>query len=209
MNNLSIATVLEKNRVSSENAMVFALEFRVVDPFTYNHVETVYLCNHTYDLKIDGVNYIRIPFNVDLSDEAGEIKNVTLTVEDQAGMVVPYLRKYRGMVDSEVKLSIVTVSPESEEAARVDFSELYNVTSSSASNYVISFELGAENPLTKSCPRRTQLRDRCSFQYKSEECGYTGDMPSCDLTLLGDNGCKAHGNTRRYGGSPSITVRNL
>lgn len=209
MNNLSIATVLEKNKISSANAIAFALEVRIVDPFSYNLVETIYLVNHTTDLLIDGNTHVRIPFEVELSSEAGELKDITLTVQDQVGMVVPYLRQYRGLVGSEIKVSLVTVEPDASEAARVDFSEIYSVISSSASNYVVSIQLGAENPLTKSCPRRTQLRDRCSFQYKSDECGYTGSMPTCDLTLLGDNGCQAHGNARRYGGSPSITVRNL
>ncbi|EOB4971271.1 hypothetical protein KW516_19065 [Vibrio fluvialis] len=209
MNNLSIATVLEKNKISSENALVFALELRVIDPFSFNHIETLYLVNHTTDLFIDGQKYVRVPFNLDLSDEAGEIKNISLSIQDQVGLCTPFLRQYRGLVGSEVKVSIVTVAPQEEVSVSVDFSEVYMVASSSASNYVVALELGAENPLTKLCPRRTQLRDRCSHAFKSEECGYTGEATFCDLTLMGDNGCVALGNASRYGGNPSITVRNI
>lgn len=209
MNNISIATVLEKNKISSENALVFSLELRVIDPFSFNSVETIYLVNHTEDLIIEGQKYVRMPFNLDLSDEAGEVKNITLSIQDQVGLCTPYLRQYRGLVGSEVKVSIVTVAPEEETATSIDFSEMYTIESSSAANYVVSLELGAENPLSKMCPRRTQLRDRCSHQFKSDECGYVGEATSCDLTLMGSNGCVALGNEKRYGGLPSITVREI
>ncbi|GAL22936.1 hypothetical protein JCM19235_1237 [Vibrio maritimus] len=209
MNNVSISTVLEKNKISSENALVFALEAQVLDPFSGSFVETVYLTNHTTDLTIEGQNYVRIPFMLDLSNEAGEVQNVSLNIEDQVGLMTPYLRQYRGLVGTQVIVKLVTVPPESTVASSVDFAEMFNVMSSSAANYVVTLELGAENPLTRACPRRTQLRDRCSHTYRSVECGYTGSMQSCDLTLNGANGCQAHNNTLRYGGSPSITVRNL
>lgn len=41
----------------------------------------------------------------------------------------------------------------------------------------------------------------CVYPYRdSETCGYTGTLPSCDLTLKGSNGCEAHGNAHRHGG---------
>lgn len=208
MNNLSIASVIEKNRVNSENAIVFTLDITVVDPLNGEEVGELHLTNYTTDLATLGVNYVRFPFEIDLKDESGEIQNLQLIIQDQAGLVHPYLRQYRGGVGSSVMVSIVTVTPE-HEVAKVDFAEIFEVISSSSSDFAITFELGAENPLTRMCPRRTQMRSRCSFKYKSTECGYTGALPTCDLTLDGQNGCKAHDNSPRFGGFPSIVPQRM
>ena len=50
MSNLSIASVLEKNRVSSENAMVIALDIDLVDPVTSAYVMTLRIVNYDTDL---------------------------------------------------------------------------------------------------------------------------------------------------------------
>uniref|UniRef100_UPI002B053875 hypothetical protein n=2 Tax=Aeromonadaceae TaxID=84642 RepID=UPI002B053875 len=105
-------------------------------------------------------------------------------------------------------MMIVTVDP-TDKTTLIDFSEMFEIVSSSSPDYAVSIELGAENPLMRMFPGRTQMRDRCSFRYKSACCGYTGALPSCDLTLTGDNGCRAHQNESRFGGAPSITVAVL
>ena len=209
MNNISIASVIEKNKISSDNAAVFALTVSVVDPISYNEVDKIRLVNHTTNLMIDGYEHVCIPFDLDLKDESGEVQNVSLVVQDQADVITPYLRQYRGIVGSEILVSLVTVAPDELEAAAIDFSEVFNVVSSSSANYVVTLDLGAENPLTRTCPGRSQLRDRCSFTYLSPECGYQGELTSCDLTLMGPNGCEVHNNAKRYGGNPSITVMNV
>lgn len=208
MNNLSIASVIEKNKISSNSSFVFGLDINIVNPVTGAHVETVYLVNHTESLTHNGKTYQRIGFNLDLSSESGEIQNLSLTVQDQVGFILPYLQQYRGAVGSEVIVSLFTVAEGQTEVSFVDFSERFEVIASSSANYITSFELGAENPLTRMAPARTQLRDRCSFRYKSKECGYDGALPSCDLTLTGSNGCRAHDNEARYGGCPSINKRS-
>lgn len=54
-------------------------------------------------------------------------------------------------------------------------------------------------------PRRVYLRDRCAWIYKdSNTCQYTGPLPTCDKSLDGNNGCRAHSNTARFGGFPAI-----
>jgi phage-related protein len=67
-------------------------------------------------------------------------------------------------------------------------------------NYSIEFTLGAENPLALRFPYRQQFRNRCEWVYKGNECRYAGGLPSCDLTLDGDNGCRVHNNTYNFGG---------
>lgn len=41
----------------------------------------------------------------------------------------------------------------------------------------------------------------CVYPYRDPEtCGYTGTLPTCDLTLKGANGCETHNNAHRHGG---------
>ncbi|BEE07080.1 MULTISPECIES: hypothetical protein [Aeromonas] len=208
MNNLSIASVLEKNRISSENAMTMALDIELIDPVSGNYVMTLRIANYDTDLTIDGNLYTKIGFDLSLQDDTNELQNVTLTIQDQVGLIRPYLQTYRGAVGSRVTMMIVTVDP-TDKTTLIDFSEMFEIVSSSSPDYAVSIELGAENPLMRMFPGRTQMRDRCSFRYKSACCGYSGDLPSCDLTLTGDNGCRAHQNESRFGGAPSITVAVL
>ncbi|MGI1988684.1 hypothetical protein [Shewanella glacialipiscicola] len=208
MRNPSIASVIEKNKISSDNALTFAIDLQIYDIQRDEFVETIRLVNYVNNLQIDGQQYIRFPFSFDLQEDAGEIKNVTLSLQDQAGIILPYLIRFRGAVGSQVNARLITVMPDNSTAV-VDFAESFTVLSSSSANYVTSLELGSENPLSRSCPARTQMKDRCSFRFKSIECGYEGSLESCDLTLTGKNGCRAHNNSKRYGGYPSIALARL
>lgn len=205
MNNLSIASVLEKNKVHSDNALTIAMVIDVADPITGQHVETLRIVNYDTDLTIDGELFTKIGFDLNLKDDAGELQNIQLTIQDQAGLIRPYLQTYRGAVGSSATMMVVTVDPD-DNTTLVDFSEIFEIISVSAPDYAITIELGAENPLTRAFPARVQFRDRCPFRYKSRRCGYSGSMPSCDLTLTGANGCRAHDNEKRFGGYPAITV---
>lgn len=207
LRNLSIASVIEANKISSANAITLAMDIDVVDPVTLNFVERLRFVNYINDLTIGGHLYNKSSFDLDLKETAGEVQNIQLSVQDQAGILMPYLKKYRGGVKSRILISIISVQPNNT-TALIDFSEMFDVIASSATDYVVSIEVGAENPLTRSFPARTQMKDRCSFRYKSPECGHFNAV-SCDLTLTGDNGCRAKGNQARYGGYPSITVRQI
>lgn len=47
----------------------------------------------------------------------------------------------------------------------------------------------------------TPIQASCHYKYRDlETCGYTGNLPSCDFTLTGPNGCEVHDNSHRYGG---------
>ena len=40
----------------------------------------------------------------------------------------------------------------------------------------------------------------CPFTFKDGWCDYKGEIPDCDKTYSGPNGCKAHNNEVRFGG---------
>lgn len=208
MRNPSIASVIEKNKISSNNAMTFAIDLQIYDKQRDEYIETIHLVNYINSVQIGGVQYAKLPFSLELQEDAGEIKNVSLAIQDQAGIILPYLIRFRGAVGSQVNVHLITVMPDNQ-TALVDFAESFTVIGSSSADYVTLLELGSENPLSRAVPSRTQMKDRCSFRYKSEFCGYQGPMESCDLTLTGKNGCRAHDNAKRYGGFPSIALARL
>lgn len=207
MRNISIASVIEANKISSANAIALAIDIDIIDPITLNFVERLKFVNYINDLTINGSIYNKSNFDLQLKEAAGEVQNLQLSVQDQANILMPYLKKYRGGVKSRVLVSILSVQPNNT-TALIDFSEMFDVISSSSADYVVSIELGAENPLTRVFPGRTQMKDRCSFRYKSPECGHSS-AASCDLTLTGNNGCRVKGNQARYGGYPSITIQQI
>src|SRR5205085_10528274 len=83
------------------------------------------------------------------------------------------------------------------------------VTGSSVKNYVVTFTLGAENPLALNFPRHRQFKGRCVWRYKGYGCQYTGTKPTCDYTLDGDNGCVAHDNAINFRGLPGLVRMNI
>lgn len=207
MKDISIASVINKNSFASDVAWLIALEVDVKDPETGLHVETLYLVNNNEGLEINGNSYVAVPFEIDLKAEQGEIPEVNLVIQDQTRAIQSYMQRYNGGVGFNVKMHIVNSGLLDEPPEITEFFEVMNASSSS---YVATWKLGAENLLRQKCPRRTQRRDFCSWQYRDPDtCGYAGEMPSCDLSLDGENGCQAHDNENRYGGFPAIQVRNL
>jgi phage-related protein len=106
-----------------------------------------------------------------------------------------------GGVFSEVVLLVVNTD-------RLDqppeLEETFQITNSSAKNYIVTFQLGAENPLSIGFPRRRQFKDRCAWQFKGYGCPYVGSLPTCDYTLDGANGCKKH-----FPGSTALPFKGL
>lgn len=60
------------------------------------------------------------------------------------------------------------------------------------------------------------ITQRCIWRFNvngsgiGPHCGWQTSQPgnplSCDLTLEGENGCRSHGNTQRFGGVPAFTI---
>ena len=90
-----------------------------------------------------------------------------------------------------------------------EITEYFEVITASAENFRCSFGLGADSEVMKTFPRRRQTKDFCQWRYKGKQCGYTGALATCDLTLQGPNGCAAHNNTIRFGGYPGLNSNGL
>jgi phage-related protein len=203
---LSVASVIEKNRLESNIAFLVLVQIEIFDPATYSYPEIVRAVNNDEDITFAGESWTAQPFDIELKYEAGSVPDVTLSVKDFNRVLLGKLETYAGGIGSRVTMIILNSGNLSQGP---EVQEVFEIIGSSANDYVVSLKLGAESTLTRLFPGRMQMRDRCSWRYKGPECGYTAGMPTCDLSLQGPNGCAAHSNAVNFGGFPGLVNRGL
>lgn len=201
---LSITDVIEKNRINSDVAFLMMVDVEVIDPETKVIVETMRLVRNSEDVTHEGNLYTAFPFEISISQDAGNVPSISLNAKDITGIIQQKMQMYGGAIGFNVLFKVVS---EASLNSPADVVEHFRVVSASVDNYDVSWTLGAENPLSLGFPKRPQLRDRCPWRYEGLECAYVGALDSCDLTLQGDNGCAVHANTINFGGFPGISSR--
>jgi phage-related protein len=203
---LSVASIIEKNRLSSDVPWLIMLDVDVVDPATLAVVETMHLVRNVDPVTYNGVTYQPASFDVELKTSAGEQSTINLSIRDYTLAVQKKMQDYGGGVGFNVTIMVVNAGNLTQSPEVIEY---FQVVGAETANYVCSFTLGAENYITKAFPRRRQTKDFCQFRYKGSECGYTGPLPSCDLSLKGPNGCAAHNNIIHFGAYPGINTRDV
>lgn len=203
---LNIGDVIDKNKISSNAVWVALLEINIVDPNTRLVVDTVRVVNNNEDVVFDGDTFFKANFDFRIEQRNGESPSVTLTANDQTMIIHEKLENYAGGVFSKVTMKIVNTENLSRPAELV---EEFQVISSSTRDYVISMQLGAENPLSIAFPKHTQRQDQCAWRYKGYGCDYVGAMPLCDYTKDGPAGCLAHGNLANFRAIPGLVRMNI
>lgn len=207
MKNLSIATIIEKNRLHSNRAWLIALKIHIRNPLTGAVEEVVRVINNTEITMVKGEPYEPFPFDISITEKSNELPSLSITIQDQTYIVQSYMNRYGGAVGSDVDVMIVHASSDEDVITEPELTEYFQITKSGVADYVVSWTLGAENPLTQFFPARRQDNETCSFRFKDNNCGYTGTVGTCDLTLSGPNGCRAKNNGKNYGGFPGIITR--
>lgn len=209
MNNISLSAVLNKNQVASDAPWLIALKIEAVDPNTRQVVDTIHIVHNDEDITLAGQLYVASAFQINIQESENELPTISVSIVDITQTIMRYLEEYKGANGSHITMYVFPATSTVIERAEVDYT--FDVISASADteNYTATWQLGAENPLTLPVPARKQMRDRCQWRYKSGDCGYTGGIATCDLSLDGPNGCTAHNNVEHFGGYPGINVRNV
>ena len=203
---LSIASVIEKNRISSDVPWLVCVDIGVIDPANGNLVETGHYVRNSEDIVFNGSTYLAAVFDIELKEESGSQQSVRLSFKDYSLLVQRKMQNYGGGVGFAITIMVVNAAALSQAPEII---EHFEVTGAESANYDCSFTLGAENGITKVFPRRKQTKDYCQWRYKGEDCKYVGSMPTCDLSLKGANGCSAHGNVVHFGAFPGINTRDV
>lgn len=204
---LSIATVLEKNKLSSDTPFIVCLDIKVIDPPTGALVETLHVVRNTEAVEFNGQVYEPTAFDVELKAESGQQPTVNLTIKDYSKAIQGRMQAYGGGIGFGVTLFVVNADALD---APPEVVEYFEVVGAQAANYDVTFQLGADSLMAVVFPRRRQTRDFCQWRYKDvDTCAYSGGLPTCDLTLNGPNGCSAHNNVINFGGFPGINQNGV
>lgn len=205
-NHLSVASVIDKNRITSETAWVVLLDIYVTDPNTRQVVETLHIARNDESIIFDGETYQAANFEINVDQQQGQVPRVTVTAQDQLGYLTARMEGMAGGVQSEVRMTIVNT-------ARLDqppeMQETFQILQSSSKDAVVSFQLGSENRLAIQFPKHTQWQDRCAWRFKGYGCQYSGSETQCDYTKNGPLGCKQKNNTINFRALPGLVRMNI
>lgn len=206
MKNLSIASVIEKNKLASNQPWMAAMEIDVRDSDD-NHIEFIRVIRNSENSIIDGEVYQAFPFDIEVTESQGAVPAITVTIKDTTRIVQAYMMNYNGGIGFKVVFRIVTGTDSNDLTIDTDLEETFYVVDASTSDYVVNWQLGVFNPLRLAVPGRIQRRNICSFGFKTPECAYVGADTTCSRTLDGANGCRAKSNSQNFGGFPGIQPR--
>lgn len=201
---LSLADVIDKNKIASENAWLIFVKADIRDDYG-TVIETMHLVQNNENVVYQGETWIAAALDIEFSKRTNEEPSMTFTAQDVTGAIREKMEDYNGGVGFEVTM-IVANSANLD--AEPELEEVFEVTGASAPDIAVEWTLGAENPLKYPFPYRRQHQDRCPWLYKGRRCKYSGPMQSCSYTKDGDNGCKAHNNLARFGGFPGLQNRS-
>lgn len=201
---LSVGSVIEKNKIQSDELFLILIEARIKDDETGALVSTLYFVKNSENVVFGGNTYVASNFEIDISVENNTEPSIKMTAQDQTRTLGQYVERYAGLVGSEVTMRVVNSGALN---APPEIEEDFKVTTASINEFVVEIELGTESVVNKRFPSHRQFKDRCSWPYKGNRCKYAGPLAKCDFTLLGSNGCAAHNNVRNYGGFPGINTQ--
>jgi hypothetical protein len=199
---VSIATAIDRHKLASAVVYLPLLEIDVIDGETRAVIETIRLVHNNENVIFAGNTYINMPFEFDLTEQKDALPTINLTITDHTQAIQGRLQESQGGVDFPVRLLIVSSNNMNTPETVNSFTIL--TASARASDYSVTFEVGAENPLSLRFPARLMRRNRCEFRFRGKDCGYTGPAMTCDFGYDTPNGCAAKGNQQNFGGFRGI-----
>lgn len=192
MLSISAVSKAEKNKLSTDSAMLVLLEIKLQN--------TVYICYNNEDITWKGQLYQAFPFKIgDTSEDSdGSDPNVQLQVSNVSQGLQWYVEDSGGGVGTEVILRVVNSKNLNGNA---DLEEFYTVLDCKVDEQWVTFTLGNDYSARTRRPLDRYMKNNCRFKYKGLRCGYNGSKSKCDHTLTD---CRAHGNSKRFGGFVGI-----
>lgn len=192
MLNLSTASIIEKNKVSTDGVWLLMLEIR------YDGEEALRLVNNTENIAYQGNTYYAFPFTLDdITENNNELPTAKLQVSNVTGTIQRMVEAHNGYTGAEVIIRVV--NSKIPDVAEVE--ESFVIMGTEATAQWMTFTLGSEFSFTRRFPLVRMMKDYCPFKFKSPQCGYTGREMQCNKTL---SRCRELCNSVRFGGEPTI-----
>ena len=101
MKNVSLAKVIEKNRLASDQAWLIALNIDVINS-DGNHVEYLRVVRNDEQITIDGDVFEPFPFDIDVEESTDGVPTLNLTISDSSQIVQSYMQNYSGGIGFEI-----------------------------------------------------------------------------------------------------------
>lgn len=200
MLSLSAIAKREKNKLSTGSAFIVLLDIEVQDG------DAIRVCYNTEDITWNNKLYQAFPFELGEVSEAtdGSDPSVELKVDNTSRALSYYIESSGGAVNMPVTLRVVNSN--NLQSSEAELEEIFVVQKTSIAEDFVTFTLGAEYSARTRRPLNRYMKNNCPFKYKGLRCGYTGDMATCDHTLVA---CRAHNNSTRFGGFPGIDQKGV
>lgn len=194
---LAAAIARAKNLLSDDGAWLVLLDL-VLDEST-----TLRLVRNTEDVVFGGQVYTAFPFDMDEAKQSsdGSVQSVAIRVSNVMRAVQKHIEALDGMGGASVVLRVVYSN---ELASGAVIEETFSVGSVSCTSEWVSIELQPENFWSQRCPRYTYTRQNCRWNFKSDECGYSGATATCNKTMMACAAMSGGSNIGRFGGFPAI-----
>lgn len=198
--NLTIDSIIDKNKVSSSNVFLILLEVEVRDTEGVL-VDMVRIAKNSEDVVFETNTFTASNFELDIQIDALKEPSITLEAHDETKQLAQYVDAYDGLVGCNVRVIIVNSGGLTGPA---DIDEQMIVLSSSFSAYKLRFELGVESSVGLRFPNFRQFKDICFKKFKGPRCQYAGPDATCSYSRTGTNGCIAKNNEINFGGFTGI-----
>lgn len=196
----------EKNELGSANPWLITLDITLPDS------TILHIVRNNENITFNSNVYTAANFEIDATEEdsKGVLPAVSIRIADMLQSLEAYLQAQNGCTGSKVIIRVVNSAYLSENYSDLELA-LEVITAKSKGGYVI-FNLGIPSPLRKRIPRYKTRGNFCNWvkgyneSPRWPECGYTGDLPTCNGTL---EDCRTHNNSKRFGGQPGLNGKGL
>ena len=198
---LSISAIAkrEKNKLYTDSVFIIILDIDL-------GYDTVRICLNTDDIVWNGNIYQAFPFDFGDVKESTDNSdpNVELRVDNTSRALQSIVEQANGGNGFPVILRIVNTEALDNFIPEVE--ESYVVNKTSVTEQYITFTIGAEYSARTRRPLNRYMKNNCPFKYKGLRCGYNGNLPECDHSLVG---CREHNNSVRFGGFVGIDQKGV
>lgn len=196
MNQLQLASILEKNKIASAEAFLIFLE--IIIPGLAEHIRVVL---NNEDVVWNSQTWVAFPFELEeVTESKTELPSLNIKVSNVNRVMNSYVEHANGATGSMVILRVVNSANLASDTPDVE--ETFSVQQITVDVNYATIKLGADAATTLRRPFWAYSCRNCRWKFKSVQCGYSGAETVCNKTL---SRCKALSNTNRWGGQVGIT----
>lgn len=200
---LSLASAADRSKLASGDAWLLLIDVN----WQGQHLRLVRNVDDvTFDAGDGAGPQTYSKFNFDLEVElpsGNQLSSMALKCSNVMGLLQNEIEQYSGAVGATVGIYVVNTAHPGGEA---ELAMSTTILQTDVTAEQVSFKLGPPAPQRQLFPRFLYRANFCIWvtHYRGKQCGYVGQIATCDGTLDGPNGCKVHLNTPRFGAFPGI-----